>query len=494
MNLSKTKYCCGVQCPKMLWLHKNNPDAFDQSTVKQSVYDTGNEVGNYAKSLFGEYEEVPYGNYPEMIATTDKMMADEVPNICEASFSFEGLFCRVDILRNLGDKNVEIYEVKSSTKLNDIYFHDISFQCYILDRLGYHVRRACLVNLDSSYVRHGELDLQKLFNFNDMTDSVMNSLNYVEKNIHRFDEYMKQENEPIDDIGYQCSTPYKCGFWAYCTRNLPRPNCFDIHRVQEKTKFKLYYKGLISFEDILTAKELDDKHKMPIEHEVKSLPPYIDKTAILHFLEGLNYPLYFLDFETFSPAVPIYDNSRPYDRLVFQYSLHYIQTKGGELRHKEFLASPDEDPRRKAAERLCEDIPSDSCVLAYNMVFEQGCIKNLAELYPDLRSRLMEIHDNIQDLMTIFKNREYYTAAMHGSYSIKYVLPALFPNDPDFDYKNLEGVQNGEDASQTFLRMAIMSESEREIHRKQLLQYCKLDTLAMVKIWQKLQEVVQQEF
>jgi len=491
MNLSKTKYCWAVQCPKMLWLHKNNPDAFDQSTIKQSVFDTGNEVGNYAKSLFGKYEEVPYGDYQEMIAVTDKMMADGVSNICEASFNFDGLFCRVDILRNLGDKNVEVYEVKSSTKLNDIYFHDISFQCYILNKLGYHVRRACLVNLDSRYVRFGELDLQKLFKFSDMTDNVMNSLDYVEKNINQFNEYLKQENEPIDDIGYQCNTPYKCGFWAYCTRNLPKPNCFDIHRVQEKTKFKLYYKGLVSFEDLLYTKELDAKHKMPIEHEVKSLPPYIDKTAILNFLDGLNYPLYFLDFETFSPAVPIYDNSRPYDRLVFQYSLHYIQSNKGELCHKEFLASPDEDPRRRAAERLCEDIPSDACVLAYNMAFEQSCIKNLADLYPDLRSRLMEIHDSIQDLMTIFKDRKYYAAAMHGSYSIKYVLPALFPDDPDLDYKNLDGVKNGEEASQAFLRMVTMSDKEREAYREQLLKYCKLDTLAMVKIWQKLQEVTQ---
>jgi hypothetical protein len=125
------------------------------------------------------------------------------------------------------------------------------------------------------------------------------------------------------------------------------------------------------------------------------------------------------------------------------------------------------------------------------MSFEQGCIKNLADLYPDLRSRLMEIHDSIQDLMTIFKDRKYYAAAMHGSYSIKYVLPALFPDEPDLDYKNLDGVKNGEEASQAFLRMITMSDSEREAYREQLLKYCKLDTLAMVKIWQKLQEVTQ---
>lgn len=196
----------------------------------------------------------------------------------------------------------------------------------------------------------------------------------------------------------------------------------------------------------------------------------------------LSYPLYFLDFETFNPAIPLYDNSSPYEQIVFQYSLHYIEKEGGELKHKEFLAYPGEDPRRKLAEQLCADIPENVCTTAYNMGFEKGKIAGLADLYPDLRNHLLNIHDNIQDLMIPFRSRWYYSKEMEGSYSIKYVLPALFPDDPNLNYHNLEGVHNGGEASNTFLAMQKMSPKELKIWRKNLLTYCGLDTFAMVKI------------
>ena len=220
------------------------------------------------------------------------------------------------------------------------------------------------------------------------------------------------------------------------------------------------------------------------------MPPVIDREKIARFLDGLSYPLYFLDFESFQPAVPLYDNSSPYEQIVFQYSLHYIPAPGGELLHREYLAMPGEDPRRGVAEALCRDIPVDVCTLAYNMSFEKGRIRALAALYPDLSDHLMNIHDHIVDLMVPFQKRHYYCRAMQGSYSIKYVLPALFPDDPELDYHNLEGVHNGTEASATFANMLNMELGEREACRNQLLRYCGLDTLAMVKVWQKLTEVV----
>ena len=221
-----------------------------------------------------------------------------------------------------------------------------------------------------------------------------------------------------------------------------------------------------------------------------TLPPVIDREKIAQFLKGLSWPLYFLDFESFQPAVPLYDNSSPYEQIVFQYSLHYIEEPCGSLKHREYLAMPDEDPRRGVAEALCRDIPKDVCTLAYNMSFEKGRIRRLAELYPDLSDHLMNIHDHIVDLMAPFQKRHYYCRAMKGSYSIKYVLPALFPDDPELDYHNLEGVHNGTEASAAFERMGDMNPQEREACRNQLLKYCGLDTLAMVKVWQKLTEVV----
>ena len=182
--------------------------------------------------------------------------------------------------------------------------------------------------------------------------------------------------------------------------------------------------------------------------------------------------------------------SKSNSKMRFTNSLHYIEREGGELKHKEYLAYPGQDPRRELAVRLCQDIPANVCVLAYNMSFEKTRIKELAALYPDLSAHLSAIHDNIRDLMVPFQKKQYYNKRMAGSYSIKYVLPALFPDDPELDYHNLEGVHNGNEASATFCQMASMPSDELEQWRSHLLKYCGLDTLAMVKVWSKLVQVV----
>jgi len=131
--------------------------------------------------------------------------------------------------------------------------------------------------------------------------------------------------------------------------------------------------------------------------------------------------------------------------------------------------------------------------MAYNMMFEKMVIKNLADIYDDLRDDLLDIYSQIDDLMIPFRNREYYTEKMEGSYSIKYVLPALFPNEPSLDYHNLELIHHGGEAMDAYARLGSMSKEEQEKVRHSLLKYCELDTYAMVKIYDKLKEVVQED-
>lgn len=154
-------------------------------------------------------------------------------------------------------------------------------------------------------------------------------------------------------------------------------------------------------------------------------------------MKSLTYPLYFLDFETFQQAIPKWDGVSPYMQIPFQYSLHVQHKKSGPLDHFEYLGEAGKDPRRKLAEQLCREIPLNVCSLAYNMGFEKGVIKRLAEIYPDLSDHLMNIHDNMHDLMVPFQ-QHYYSKELQGSYSIKYVLPAVCPGDPELDYHNLE--------------------------------------------------------
>ncbi len=217
--------------------------------------------------------------------------------------------------------------------------------------------------------------------------------------------------------------------------------------------------------------------------------PYIDKDGIRDFLNTLSYPLYFLDFETMQQVIPQYKGTSPYDQIPFQYSLHYIEHEGGELKHKEFLAESGVDPCRAIAERLCEDIPMNVCVTAYNKGFEYGRIRELARAFPDLATHLLNIESNIVDLLVPFQSGYYYNKAMGGSFSIKSVLPALFPNDPALNYHNLEGVHNGTEAMTIFPRIKDLPPEEQQIARHNLLKYCELDTYAMVKLWEELERV-----
>ena len=185
-------------------------------------------------------------------------------------------------------------------------------------------------------------------------------------------------------------------------------------------------------------------------------------------------------------VLPKFVGSKPNEQILFQYSLHYIEKECGPLMHKEFLAESGSDPRRALAERLCEDIPEDACILVFNNSFEGPKTKRLAELFPDLSERLLRIAGNIEDLLVPFRKGWYYNRAMGSSFSIKSVLPAIFPDDPELDYHALDGVHNGSEAMTIFPKMQFMSPEERERTRHNLLEYCKLDTLAMVKVWEEL--------
>ena len=491
MYLSKSRYCSAVQCPKMLWLRTNKPEEFDDSVMNEAVLQTGNEVGDLAMGLFGDFVEVPFDRHLQsMIDETTRLIDGGTKIIAEASFSYHGAFCSVDILKNLGDKHVELYEVKSSTEVKEIYYHDVAYQCYVLSKLGYTIERACVVHINNEYVRYGELDLQELFEVEDVTKIASDLFKDVEERIDFLNEYMKQTDDPEKEIGLQCFDPYNCGFFNYCTRDFPRPNVFDVASLRKKKMIECLCTGCVSFEDLWDRRAIKDSYLKQVDFEIHDLPPEIHSDGIREFLDTLTYPLYFLDFETFMPAIPLYDYSHPYEQIPFQYSLHYIESEGGELKHKEYLAYPGVDPRRELAECLCEDIPKDVCTMAYNMSFEKRVIKRLAALCPDLADHLMNIHDNIVDLMVPFQKKHYYCREMQGSYSIKYVLPALFPDDPALDYHNLEGVHHGGEAMDTFARMAGMDPDELEEWRGYLLKYCELDTFAMVKIWEKLVEIV----
>ena len=485
MNLSKSKYCSGLQCKKILWLEENKPEEKEESN--ESILEQGTKVHDYAKKLFGNNTNIEYNSELKvMISDTQRALKENASVITEASFTYNDNFASIDILKCIKN-GYEIYEVKSSSEIKDIYIDDISYQYYILNNLNMNVVKCFIVYINNKYVRKGELDLDELFIKEDVTDLVLQKQKEVEKNIKDINTFMENKKEADDMISENCFKPYDCPFFKYCTKHLPKKNVFTVPNLHLDKKIDFYKRGIYTYKDLLNE-DLNDNYKKVLDYEVNNKEDYINKDKLKEFLNTLTYPLYFLDFETYSVPIPEFDGVRPYEKIPFQYSLHYIEND--ELKHKEFLAVPDKDPRRVLAESLVNDIPKDVCTLAYNMGFEKGVIKNLANLYPDLSNHLMNIHDNIKDLMVPFQQKDYYTKDMDGSYSIKYVLPALFPNDPELNYKNLDLIHNGSEAMNTFAILGTMDKNEQEEYRKALLKYCKLDTYAMVKIYYKILEVI----
>lgn len=492
--LSKSKYCKLVQCPKILWMNKYKSNVA-VPTAREAVLANGTAVGELARNLFGDYTNIEFNTDLNIMVEDTKKMLKSKPNIItEASFNYDNNFCSVDILKNNLDC-VEIYEVKSSTDVHDIYLDDASYQYFVLSNLGLNVKKVCIVYINKQYVRDKELEIEKLFNIQDITDIAKLKQDEIKKTIEMANKYMDEyngDNEPNTDIGMHCFNPYKCEFWEYCTRNLPKPNVFDIGGgMHTSKKFEKYYEGKISFRD-LQNENLNPKFLEQIDFELNNLKPKIEKEAIKGLMDSLKYPLYFIDYETYQLAIPEVEGTKPYQQLPFQYSLHIIKEKGASLQHKEFLAEiDDQNYIRHFAESMIKNMPENGSVIIYNKAFEPVRNNEIARMYPDLKDELERINSNIIDFMEPFKQRKYYTKEMHGSASIKAVLPALYPNDPELDYHNLPVVHNGGEASEAFLSLRNMSKEEQKEIRHGLLVYCELDTYAMVKIWEKLNEIVE---
>ena len=488
--LSKSLYVRGLQCPKSLWLKKYKHDVLDQNT-DPAVFETGNIVGELACELFGGGKRIKFdgGSFDEKIVQTENFIKNGEKAIYEATFCFDEILVMVDILQVVDGKLV-INEVKSSTNLSDVYVDDASIQYYVVSSLGYEVERINVIYLNNQYIRGEKLELDKLFTVNDVTDQILSMQSKVAENIKKLKETINDDVEPNLDIGVHCFKPYECDGMNYCwceQRKIPDgTSVFNIAKINKKKATKLYQSGIVNIADIKDIDAFNANQQIQIKAQING-EEFVDKEAIREFLDTLNYPLYHLDFETFQQAVPEFIGLRPYEQIPFQFSIHKDDGKGN-LEHFEFLAEAGADPRYELALNLIKFIPQDACLLAYNMSFEKGVIRRLATNYPQISNELMAIHDNIKDLMAPFASKSYYHPKMQGSYSIKYVLPALVP-EFESAYKDLNLIHHGGEAMQAYAAMACMNETQREAYKKALLEYCKLDTLAMVKVLEKLREV-----
>lgn len=494
MDLSKSQYIRGLQCVKSLWLKKQRPDVLSEpDETAQAVFETGNMVGAYACGLFPGGIEIPFDGttFQEKIALTKQLIDEGVSDIYEATFEYDGILVMVDILHR-SNEGWEVYEVKSSTKVSDVYIDDASVQYYVLKGSGLDVKKVSIVHLDNQYVRGDTLEIEGLFFREDVTEAVLERQDHIPSQLTIFKGFLDdKEKEPdIDiEIGAHCTKPYTCDAYDYCwkrQREIPDYSVFDIFNMGRKP-IGLYRRGIVKVEDIPDEYLTTDKQKLVVDAYKHDLQ-IIDRKPIRSFLDSLTYPIYHLDFETFQQAIPEIEGTRPFQQIPFQYSLH-IEHEDGRLEHFEFLGDEESDPREALVISMIEQIPQGATVMVFNESFEKTRIKELARDFPMYAEPLMKIRDGIVDLALPFSRRHYYHPELRGKYSIKVVLPHLVPEMAKA-YKELELVQNGSDAMNTFPRLKTMGQEERDRYRSALLRYCELDTLAMVRVLARLRSMV----
>lgn len=492
MIINKSKYCGFCQCPKSVWLKKNKSEEFvaDQSALDR--VSGSNEICALQRNLFGNFVDVPStidgkSDLAKLVSKTAELISAGEKVLSKASFMFDEAYCMVDILKK-EDDGYSIYATKSSTGPNHHnYIVDIAYQKYILSKCGINIVSTYVINVNTSYTYTGKLDIHNLYKITNVDELVSEEYPKVEGNIALLKDILSTEEEPNTDLNIGCHSPHSCGFWQYCSKKLPTPSVFDLYATSIQKKIEYYKKGIVTFEDLSESNEsLGSIQKLQVSHNLKRKSTYVNKKGVKNFLDTLWYPLYFLDFETIQMGIPKYKKSKPYQPIAFQYSLHYIESEGAEVKHKEFLASPFKDPRRQLAKRLYKDIPANACVLAYNKFFERDRIKDLAKLFPRKAKKFNAVAQNVRDLAVPFLEGYVYNKTMGNSLSIKSVLPALYPKDPNLNYDNLEGVHNGNDAMVIYPKMKNMSRAERKLTAQELLKYCELDTYAMVKIYEYL--------
>jgi hypothetical protein len=481
-GLSKSLILKGLQCPKALYLAKHPPEfEFPPQPDLAARYAAGTEVGLLAQQLFPGGVEVPFAglSVAEQLAQTRALIDAGAAVIYEASFEFAGIFVKVDLLVRDG-ASWQIHEVKMATSVKPVHLDDVAIQYYVLSQCGLSVSAACLVHINNRYLRRGAIDVQQLFAGEDVLAAVLERQAGLPELIADLREVLRGTAEPGIDIGPWCSDPYDCDFIPYCWRHVPENSVFDL-RGNGVKKFDFYRRGLIRFE-ALPLYELNAAQRQQVEATLKQQDS-LNPAGLEAFLASLWYPLCHLDFESFSSPIPRFDETRPYQQVPFQFSLHLQSAPGAAPQHFAYLAPPNLDPRRELIEQLLAVIPAGACILTYNQAFEKGVLRSLAELFPDLAPAIATRLDQVRDLMLPFRRRDVYRWQMRGSYSIKEVLPAMVP---ELSYAGLE-IADGLAAMQAYHTMCMLEEgAELERLRAALLEYCRLDTLAMVRILEAL--------
>ena len=476
--LTKSLYMSGQQCPKLLWFSSRH-QLPELSLYDQHKFAQGRDFEKYVKKLFPDGIDLGNLNHGENIKETQNLIRQS-KTIFEACMVYKNLFFKGDILEpSAGGWN--LYEMKASTKVKDEHIPDLAFQKFVCEKSGINIKKCFIKYINKEYIRQGNVIPNELVLQEDVTEKV-NQIKNVEENSEEYIKVIEQGKPPEVSISIKCNKPYTCPLKDECRGNLPEYHVFQL--TNWRKYWALFEDKILDIKDISKDEILSSKDRV-IKEAVDENKIIVNKDKIRNFLKELQYPLYYLDFETFDTAIPIFNQSSPYQKIPFQYSLH-IQDENNKVKHFDFLARREKDPRPELLDRLEKEIGQTGSVIVFNKTFEIGVLKKLAEDFPEYESFIKNTINRIIDLAEPFKNFDYYNPIQKGSYSLKAVLPAITGKD----YSDLE-IDNGTDASMQYFYSHIKADLKNidEI-RNNLLKYCCLDTEGMIWIIDELNRII----
>ena len=484
--LTKSKFLNGLDSDALLWRVVNQPETIPPpDAFSQQIFESGTEVGIYAQQYFEDGIDLASLGFLDNITQTKVALTSRKP-IFEGGFLAGRFYVRVDILVPAGNDEWDIIEVKSSTKRKETHIHDLAFQRFVLEQSGMKIRDTKVMLVNNQYVRQGELSVSDLFYFENVNEQVSEFIlkipDLAQRMLAIIDLPACPEFKTEELLKGDYSNVFKDEFMA----NLPKGSVFELYRGRKKQMIDLWLSGIQLIKDLPVDEHTPERYRIQREAAVSG-EPYINREQICSFIEGLEYPIYYLDFETFNPAIPPYDGTRPYMQIPFQYSLH-IEHADGTIEHREYLHTNPTDPRKPLFAQLHRDIGSTGTILAFYETFEKGRIKEWAQAAPEYLDRAEELTGRMQDLLTPFKQFYYYHPDQQGSCSIKKVLPVM----SDVSYKGMT-ISNGGEALSAYIKYFLNSEphDDREQLIKDMLAYCELDTWAMVLILTRLRPLAQ---
>ena len=439
----------GCQCNLRLWLHKFNPSVKDPIDNQQKqLFQTGTDLGQLARQLFpGGVDASPpdYFQYALSVKKTAEWIAAGRTIIYEAAFQHEGLLCAVDILVKRPD-GWYAYEVKGSTRVKDVFVMDAAFQYHVITGAGLPLQQISLIYINNQYVRKGALVLNELFTTTAITEQVKEYSTFLQaKSAELLQVVANKLQPPVVAAGDQCTKPYRCDFFSHC----------------------------------------NPKAELAVEEMGK---PEVDLVELKSFISTLQYPIYYMDFETWSQAVPQFDGHWPFRQVCFQYSVRVQHKHTAILEEHGYLAKDISTPSADFINNLLTVLGEEGSVIVYNATFERSRLLDFVRDNLLWEPAIDRVIGRMVDLMEVFRKKQYYLPVMGYGYSIKSVLPALFPEE---GYEGL-AISDGMEAANAFYQLNQENNPEKiRATRAALEAYCSMDTLAMVKIIDHIRNCIQ---